>query len=65
MEAVSYFKSKGAGQFFKRGGARVTIVCLYDFNPSLENTRYDEKLITALECSPCTKEEFEAAETYP
>ena len=60
METVSYFKSMGGGQFFKREGAKVKIVCTYDFNPSIERTTYDDKLITALQCSPCTKEEFDA-----
>ena len=56
-----YFVSKGKGQHFKREGSYVTIVCQYDFNPSIERNKYDDKLISALECIPCTKQEYEAA----
>lgn len=55
---MEFQKSKGAGQFFKRVGDRVVIVCKYDFNPSIEVTTYDPKLFSALECTPCGREEF-------
>lgn len=53
-----FFKSKGGGQYFKREGDRVKIVCLYEFNPSVERTMFDAKLFTALECVPCDEESF-------
>jgi hypothetical protein len=56
-----YFVSKGGGQYFKRQGNRVTIACTYDFNPSIERTTYDEKIISALDCRPCPREDFESA----
>ncbi len=57
-----FFKSKGGGQFFKREGDRVKIVCLYDFNPSVERTTYDDKLLSALHCVPCDEESFNKAQ---
>ena len=58
----AFFKSKGGGQYFKREGDRVKIVCLYEFNPSVERTTYDDKLISALECIPCDEESFNSAQ---
>lgn len=58
----SFFKSKGGGQYFKREGDRVKIVCLYEFNPSVERTTYDDKLISALECIPCDEASFNNAQ---
>jgi hypothetical protein len=58
----AFFKSKGGGQYFKREGDRVKIVCLYEFNPSVERTTYDDKLISALECIPCDEASFNKAQ---
>ena len=55
---MAFFKSKGNGQFFKRTGDRVVIVCKYSFNPSIKVTSYDDKLFAALECKPCSRSEF-------
>ena len=57
-----FFKSKGGGQYFKREGERVKIVCLYEFNPSVERTTYDDKLLSALECVPCDEASFNDAQ---
>jgi hypothetical protein len=57
-----FFKSKGGGQYFKREGDRVKIVCLYEFNPSVERTTFDDKLLSALECVPCDEESFNNAQ---
>ena len=57
-----YFKSMGGGQFFKREGDRIKIVCLYEFNPSVERTTYDDKLLSALSCVPCDEESFNNAQ---
>lgn len=53
-----FFKSKGGGQFFKREGEHVKIVCLYEFNPSVERTTYNDQLLLALNCVPCDEEAF-------
>ncbi len=58
----AFFKSKGGGQYFKREGERVKIVCLYEFNPSVERTTYDDKLLSALECVPCDEASFNDAQ---
>ncbi|GHB76467.1 hypothetical protein [Persicitalea jodogahamensis] len=58
----AFFKSKGGGQYFKREGERVKIVCLYEFNPSVERTTYDDKLLSALECTPCDEASFNDAQ---
>lgn len=58
----AFFKSKGGGQYFKREGDRVKIVCLYEFNPSVERTSYDDKLLSALECTPCDEASFNDAQ---
>lgn len=58
----AFFRSKGGGQYFKREGDRVKIVCLYEFNPSVERTTYDDKLISALECIPCDEASFNNAQ---
>jgi hypothetical protein len=57
-----FFKSKGGGQFFKREGDHIKIICLYEFNPSVERTTYDDKLLTALDCVPCDEESFNKAQ---
>ena len=62
MNAPQFFKSKGGGQFFKREGSRVKIVCTYEFNPSIERTTYDDKLLTALECVPCDAGDYYRAQ---
>jgi len=62
MNQPQFFKSKGGGQFFKREGDRVKVVCCYEFNPSIERTTYDDKLITALECVPCSADDFYEAQ---
>ena len=58
---MEFFKSKGQGQFFKRVGSRVVIVCKYDFNPGIEVTRYDAKLCDALGVTPCSEQAFDQA----
>lgn len=58
---MEFFKSKGQGQFFKRVGSRVVIVCKYDFNPGIELTRFDPKLYAALETTECSEQEFDQA----
>lgn len=58
---MQYFKSKGGGQFFKVIGNRVVIVCTYGFNPSVEITTFDPKLIAALEAKPTDAEGFASA----
>jgi len=58
----AFFKSRGGGQYFKREGERVKIVCLYEFNPSVERTTYDDKLLSALQCVPCDEASFNDAQ---
>ena len=58
---MEFFKSKGGGQFFKRVGDRVVIVCKYGFNPSIEVTTYDPKLQVALACQDSDAAEFAQA----
>jgi len=58
----AFFRSKGGGQYFKREGERVKIVCLYEFNPSVERTTYDDKLLSALQCVPCDEASFNDAQ---
>ncbi|GAB3164517.1 hypothetical protein [Telluribacter humicola] len=59
---INYMVSQGKGQYFKRDGDFVKIVCIYDFNPSIERTKYNQAMIEALHCEPCTEEDFLAAE---
>jgi hypothetical protein len=58
-----FFKSKGGGQFFKREGNHIKIICLYEFNPSVERTTFDDKLISALDCVPCDEASFNKAQS--
>jgi hypothetical protein len=62
MNQVNFFKSKGGGQFFKRQGDAVKVICLYDFNPSVERTHFSEQLLSRLQCEPCSESEFSDAE---
>ncbi|TDB62373.1 hypothetical protein [Arundinibacter roseus] len=57
-----FYKSRGGGQFFKKEGRHIKIICLYGFNPSVERTTFDEKLLVSLECEPCDEETFNKAE---
>jgi len=58
---MEFFKTKGGGQFFKKTGEKVIIVCLYTFNPGVEVTTYDPKLVAALDAQPSDKAEFTGA----
>lgn len=58
---MQYFKSAGRGQFFKVTAEKTVIVCQYDFNPSIEVTSTDPKLIAALKAVPCSAEAFTRA----
>jgi hypothetical protein len=62
MEKIVFFKSKGGGQFFKRQGDAVKVICLYDFNPSVERTNFSDQLLSRLQCEPCTENEYAEAE---
>jgi hypothetical protein len=61
-EKTDFFRSQGGGQYFKREGDQVKIICLYEFNPSIERTKYSSALIEALQCEPCKATDFEQAE---
>ncbi|MPR36569.1 hypothetical protein [Salmonirosea aquatica] len=56
-----YFVSLGGGQYFKREGASVTIVSVYDFNPSIERTGFQARYIEGTHSRPCTEQEFDSA----
>jgi hypothetical protein len=59
----TYYKSQGGGQYFKRTGDHVKIVCLYEFNPSIEKTKYSAFLMEALTCEDATEDDFNEAES--
>ncbi|HEV7349057.1 hypothetical protein [Telluribacter sp.] len=61
-ETKDFFRSQGGGQYFKREGDQVKIICLYEFNPSIERTKFNVALIEALHCEPCEATDFEKAE---
>ncbi|WP_184174161.1 hypothetical protein [Rhabdobacter roseus] len=61
-EKKVFFRSQGGGQYFKREGNSVKIICLYEFNPSIERTKFNVALIDALHCEPCDAHDFAKAE---
>lgn len=62
MSASNFFKTSGGSQFFQKIGDSLKVICLYDFNPSIERMKYTPDLLQSLKCVEATEDEFLAAQ---